>query len=742
MDIFIAMERLFETYRHIGIWQGTQGMDKSMGVSHDSPRTSMLVVSEFIGCSPSFSGAIRVNPWDVDAVAEAVNLALKMSEAEKRLSDEVLSVLKSLCEDPINTVFIFSGRGWECLSDWLTPCENLGIAAEHGYFISKKEWESCYSSGDVEWKTMVKPVMRSCMDATDGSTIVFKESALFWHHQDADPDFGTCQAKELLDHLESVLANELVVVKRGQHIVVVKPQGFSSSPLRYSSLPKLKVMKRDYFLLLGIITLLLLSGFVASTSPAKIVSGFISNHGTSLMKWLWSLKTTSKTAVSTKSMVKFENGYSVETVLDGSKLGIEPYSLEVLPNGELLILDSENSNVYKISSSLSLYSRPRLVTGSPEGYPGHVDGRLRDAKLNNPKGLTVDDRGNIYVADTVNNAIRKISEAGVTTIAGGKMVRGGGGHVDGPSEDAKFSNDFDVVYVGSSCSLLVVDRGNRAIREIQLHFDDCAYQYGSGFPLGIAVLIAAGFFGYMLALLQRRLGSILSYQTDQEICKDVHDQKPLKPVRPSLIPTGDEQEQQEESFLVPLRVFMSNARLFLAELFSGMFPGLKKKQAVSFSFDHQETNLSAYTTAPWPVQESFVIHNKDEPPPPIESRNLTPQKTYPFMSKDAESIQQLRQSRALFRSLDPEFQQEQQQQQQKHKKHQHHRRHHSTIPHTHYQQISEKTNEIVFGPVQEQDQRRLAAAAATAKSMEYGDQMNLHYRAHQSVSYPYGYYYT
>lgn len=72
---------------------------------------------------------------------------------------------------------------------------------------------------------------------------------------------------------------------------------------------------------------------------------------------------------------------------------------------------------------------------------------------------------------------------GVTTIAGGKSGRGGS-HVDGPSEDAKFSDDFDVVYIGSSCSLLVIDRGNRAIREIQLHFDDCAYQYGSGFPLG------------------------------------------------------------------------------------------------------------------------------------------------------------------------------------------------------------------------------------------------------------------
>uniref|UniRef100_A0A6N2M636 NHL repeat-containing protein n=1 Tax=Salix viminalis TaxID=40686 RepID=A0A6N2M636_SALVM len=128
--------------------------------------------------------------------------------------------------------------------------------------------------------------------------------------------------------------------------------------------------------------------------------------------------------------------------------------------------------------------------------------------MNHPKGLTVDDRGNIYIADTMNMAIRKISDAGVTTIAGGKWGRGS--HVDGASEDAKFSNDFDVLYIGSSCSLLVIDRGNQAIREIQLHFDDCAYQYGSGFPLGVAVLVAAGFFGYMLALLQRRVGMIVS----------------------------------------------------------------------------------------------------------------------------------------------------------------------------------------------------------------------------------------
>lgn len=59
-------------------------------------------------------------------------------------------------------------------------------------------------------------------------------------------------------------------------------------------------------------------------------------------------------ATSGRPMMKFESGYNVETVFDGSKLGIEPHALEVLPNGELLVLDSSNSNLYKISSALSL----------------------------------------------------------------------------------------------------------------------------------------------------------------------------------------------------------------------------------------------------------------------------------------------------------------------------------------------------------------------------------------------------
>ena len=66
--------------------------------------------------------------------------------------------------------------------------------------------------------------MQLYTETTDGSTIEDKETSLVWCYEDADPDFGSCQAKELLDHLESVLANEPVTVKSGQSIVEVKPQ--------------------------------------------------------------------------------------------------------------------------------------------------------------------------------------------------------------------------------------------------------------------------------------------------------------------------------------------------------------------------------------------------------------------------------------------------------------------------------------------------------------------------------------
>ncbi|KAK8482307.1 hypothetical protein V6N12_005827 [Hibiscus sabdariffa] len=308
-------------YEYIVCRQGVTESDSSSESS--APKKSMLVVSEFIGCSPSLSGAIRVNPWNIEATAEAMSDAISMADAEKQLrhekhyryvsshdvaywsrsffqdmertckdhfrrrcwgiglsfgfrvvaldpnfrklsinhivsvylrsknrailldydgtimpqtshnktpSAEVISIINTVSGDPKNTVFVVSGRGKDSLSKWFSPCKKLGIAAEHGYFVrwsSSDEWEVCGQNSGFGWKEMAEPVMQLYTETTDGSSIESKESALVWHHRDADPVFGSSQAKEMLDHLESVLANEPVAVKAGQFIVEVKPQGVS-----------------------------------------------------------------------------------------------------------------------------------------------------------------------------------------------------------------------------------------------------------------------------------------------------------------------------------------------------------------------------------------------------------------------------------------------------------------------------------------------------------------------------------
>ncbi|KAI3666937.1 hypothetical protein L6452_41978 [Arctium lappa] len=71
-----------------------------------------------------------------------------------------------------------------------------------------KEWKTCAQNINFTWMQMAEPLMKLYTEATDGSYIEMKESALVWHHQDVDTSFGSALAKEMLDHLESVLANE------------------------------------------------------------------------------------------------------------------------------------------------------------------------------------------------------------------------------------------------------------------------------------------------------------------------------------------------------------------------------------------------------------------------------------------------------------------------------------------------------------------------------------------------------
>ncbi|KAH7657735.1 Six-bladed beta-propeller TolB-like protein [Dioscorea alata] len=253
----------------------------------------------------------------------------------------------------------------------------------------------------------------------------------------------------------------------------------------------------------SLLLLLLFSAAFLQFQADAYSHGVLAKHLSSVLKWT-TRAASQKTTHSDGDHLEFESGYLVETVVEGNKLGIVPHAIRVSPEGELFIVDSDNSNIVRVTPPLSQYSRARLVAGSFQGYSGHVDGKPSDARFGHPRGVTMDDKGNVYVADTSNLAIRKIGEAGVTTIAGGKSNVAG--YSDGPSEDAKFSNDFDVVYVKSTCSLLVVDRGNAALRQISLNQEDCDFQYTSISVSDIVMVIGAVVVGYASCLLQHGFG--------------------------------------------------------------------------------------------------------------------------------------------------------------------------------------------------------------------------------------------
>jgi sugar lactone lactonase YvrE len=103
-----------------------------------------------------------------------------------------------------------------------------------------------------------------------------------------------------------------------------------------------------------------------------------------------------------------------------------------------------------------------LLAGDISG-PGNADGMGAAARFFSPIGVAVDSAGNVYVADTSNHTIRKITPAGVVTTLAGTANQSG--YVDGTGTAARFTSPAGVA-VDSTGNLYVADTGNHIIRKI------------------------------------------------------------------------------------------------------------------------------------------------------------------------------------------------------------------------------------------------------------------------------------
>ena len=135
-----------------------------------------------------------------------------------------------------------------------------------------------------------------------------------------------------------------------------------------------------------------------------------------------------------------------------------PTGLTVDGSGNIYVSDSTNNTIRKITSSGAVTTLAGLA-----GVMGAADGTGNGALFNNPGGLAVDGSGNIYVADTGNSAVRKITPAGVVRLLAG--LPGVAGLKDGTGSDAWLNQPKDVA-VDFSGSVYVADTGNATIRTI------------------------------------------------------------------------------------------------------------------------------------------------------------------------------------------------------------------------------------------------------------------------------------
>jgi sugar lactone lactonase YvrE len=134
----------------------------------------------------------------------------------------------------------------------------------------------------------------------------------------------------------------------------------------------------------------------------------------------------------------------------------EPYGVAVGAEGSVYVADAGESNRIR---RLTPQGEVLTLAGGGEGF---ADGAGGAAAFSTPSGLALDAAGNLYVADTGNNRVRRVTPAGaVTTLAGG----GGAGFRDGPAAEAQFDAPVGVAVAGDG-RVFVADTYNDRVRVI------------------------------------------------------------------------------------------------------------------------------------------------------------------------------------------------------------------------------------------------------------------------------------
>lgn len=137
-----------------------------------------------------------------------------------------------------------------------------------------------------------------------------------------------------------------------------------------------------------------------------------------------------------------------------------PAGLAAAPNGDLYISDSAVNVVRRVDAS----GRISTVAGSRQGGQAGDGGPATQARLRGPQGLALDGDGNLYIADTSNHRVRKVTPAGVISTFAGSGTAGFSG--DGGPATAAALNFPSAVATDRKGNLYIADTENDRVRRV------------------------------------------------------------------------------------------------------------------------------------------------------------------------------------------------------------------------------------------------------------------------------------
>src|SRR5207248_1141625 len=142
-----------------------------------------------------------------------------------------------------------------------------------------------------------------------------------------------------------------------------------------------------------------------------------------------------------------------------------PYAITADPSGNVFVADTYNNTIRKLTSvgtNWVVTTVAGLATVS-----GNADGTNGTARFSSPAALALDSGGNLYVADTMNHTIRKVAPVGtnwvVTTLAGSPGVSGS---ANGSNSTARFNSPAGIT-IDNGGHLFVADSLNSTIRKLR-----------------------------------------------------------------------------------------------------------------------------------------------------------------------------------------------------------------------------------------------------------------------------------